>query len=96
MANIFQYSWFPFHFADVFFSRVEAFYFKEVLCDYSFHYVPCSREHFDKNTNQQTTRAGEAVEKRYPSTSLVGMQTGAATVGNNTGFPLKTKNGTVF
>ena len=31
LANIyFPYSWFPFHFADVFFSCAEAFYFDEV------------------------------------------------------------------
>ena len=29
-------------------------------------------------------------------TLLVGMQTGAATVGNNMEFPQKTKNGTAF
>ena len=32
---IFPYSWFPFHFADVFFSCVEAFYFDEVPFVYS-------------------------------------------------------------
>ena len=33
---IFLSSWFPFHFADVFFSRAEAFYFDEVPFVYSF------------------------------------------------------------
>ena len=31
-----------------------------------------------------------------PSTLLVGMQTGGATVENNMEFPQKTKNGTAF
>ena len=34
--------------------------------------------------------------KGNPSTLLVGMQTGAATVENSMEFPQKTKNGTVF
>ena len=34
--------------------------------------------------------------KRDPSTLLVGMQTGAATVENSVEFPQKTKNGTAF
>ena len=34
--------------------------------------------------------------KGNPSTLLVGMQTGAATVGNSMEFPQKTKNGTAF
>ena len=38
---IFQYSWLPFHFADVFFSNAEAFYFEEVPFVYSFLFVPC-------------------------------------------------------
>ena len=42
---IFPYGWFPFHFADVFFSWSEAFYFDEVLFVYSFLYVPCSKRH---------------------------------------------------
>ena len=41
--------WFPFHFADVFFSHAEAFYFDEVPLVYSFLYVPCSRGHIDEN-----------------------------------------------
>ena len=36
------YSWFPFHFADVFFSHAGAFYFDEVQFVYSFLYVFCS------------------------------------------------------
>ena len=35
-ANIFTYSWFPFHFNTVFFSQAEAFYFDEVPFVYSF------------------------------------------------------------
>ena len=34
--------------------------------------------------------------KENPSTLLVGMQTGTATVENSTEFPQKTKNGTAF
>ena len=34
--------------------------------------------------------------KGNPSTLLVGMQTGAATVENSMRFPQKTKNGTAF
>ena len=46
---ILPYSSFPFHFADVFFSRAEAFYFDEVPFVYSFLYVLCSREHICEN-----------------------------------------------
>ena len=38
--HIFSCNWFPFHFADVFFSCAEAFYFDEVPFIYSFLYVP--------------------------------------------------------
>ena len=37
---IFPYGWFSFHFANIFFSCAEAFYFDEVLFVYSFLYVP--------------------------------------------------------
>ena len=40
---VFPYSWFSFHFADVFLSHAEAFYFEEVPFVYSFLYVFCSR-----------------------------------------------------
>ena len=40
--------------------------------------------------NQQTTRAGEAVEKGDPRALLVGTQTGAATVESSMEFPQKT------
>ena len=40
---VFLYSCLPFHFADVFFSHAEAFYFDEVPFVYSFLYVPCFR-----------------------------------------------------
>ena len=36
---IFPYGWFPFHFADVFFSCAEAFHFDEVPFVYSFLYA---------------------------------------------------------
>ena len=39
--------------------------------------------------NQQTTSAGEVVEKGNPSALLVGMQTGAATGENSMEFPQK-------
>ena len=42
---IFPYSRFPFHFADVFFSHAETFYFDELPFVYSFLYIPCSRGH---------------------------------------------------
>ena len=49
-ANIFSHIvGFLFHFADVFFSCAEAFYFDEVTFVYSFLYVPCSREHIREN-----------------------------------------------
>ena len=47
---IFTYSWFPFHFADVFFSHADAFYFEEIPFVYSFLYVPYSRGHIGENT----------------------------------------------
>ena len=37
---VFPYGWFPFHFANVFFSHEEAFYFDEVPIVYSVCYVP--------------------------------------------------------
>ena len=39
---------------------------------------------------------GEDVEKRDPSTLLVGLLTGVATVENSMEFAKKTKNGTAF
>ena len=42
---LFPYSWFRFHFVDVFFSHAEAFKFDVVLFVYSFLYVPCFRGH---------------------------------------------------
>ena len=49
LANVFPYSWFSFHFNDVFFSHAEAFYFDEAPFVYSFLYVPCSRGHIGEN-----------------------------------------------
>ena len=40
---------------------------------------------------KRQTSAGKVVEKRNPSALLVGMQTGAATVGNSMEFPQKLK-----
>ena len=47
--HVFPYSWFPFHFVDVFFSHAEAFYFDVVPFVYSLLYVPCSRGHIGEN-----------------------------------------------
>ena len=49
MQYIFPYSWFTFHFANVFFSHAEAYYFYEVPFLYSFLYVTCSRGHLSEN-----------------------------------------------
>ena len=50
LANTFSHTgWFPFHFADVFFSHTEAFYFDEVLFLYSFLYVICPRGHISED-----------------------------------------------
>ena len=46
--------------------------------------------------NKSETSTGEEVKKRNPRTLLVGMQTGAATIGNSMEFPQKTKEGTTF
>ena len=46
--------------------------------------------------NQQTTSAGEDVEKQEPFTLLVGMQTGAATVDSSMEIPQTIKNGPAF
>ena len=46
---IFPYGWFSFHFANIFFSCAEAFYFDEVLFVYSLLYVPCSMGHMGEN-----------------------------------------------
>ena len=46
---IFSYSCFPFRFADVLFSRAEAFYFDVVPYVYSFLYIRCSRGHIGEN-----------------------------------------------
>ena len=46
---IFPYCWFPFHFANVFFSRAEAFNFHEVPFVYSFFSLPCCRGGIGEN-----------------------------------------------
>ena len=38
---VFPYSWFPFHFVDVFFGHAETVYFDVVPFVYSFLYIPC-------------------------------------------------------
>ena len=45
----FPYGWFPLHFANVFFSHAEGFYFDEFPFVYSFLYVPCSMGHNGEN-----------------------------------------------
>ena len=46
--------------------------------------------------NQQTTSAGEDVEKGEPFCTVVRMQIGAATVENSMELPQKIKSGTAF
>ena len=46
---IFPYVWLPFHFADVFVSCAEAFYFDEMPFIYFFLYISCSREQTSEN-----------------------------------------------
>ena len=43
LEYVFPYGWFPFHFADVFFSCAESFLFDIVPFAYSFIYIPCPR-----------------------------------------------------
>ena len=49
---IFHYSWFPFHFANIFFSHAEGFFFyvDEIPFVYSFLFVPCSRGYISEYT----------------------------------------------
>ena len=55
LASIFSHMvWFPFHFADVFFSHAEAFNFDEVPFVYSFLCVLCSRGHIGENIAEWT------------------------------------------
>ena len=50
LASIFSHMvWFPFHFADVFFSHEEAFYFDEESFVYSFLCIPCSEEYISED-----------------------------------------------
>ena len=49
-----------------------------------YHFTPVK---WPSLTNQQTTSAGEVVEKKKPSTLLLRMLTGAATVENSVEFP---------
>ena len=48
------------------------------------------------SVNQQTTSAGENVEKGNPFALLVQMQIGAASVENSMELPQKIKNGTAL
>ena len=48
------------------------------------------------NINKSTNKLERMRRKGNPSTLLVGMQTGEATVENSMEFPQKTKNGTAF
>ena len=56
-------------------------------------YTGQNGHHKQINKQQVLTRLWR---KRNPSTLLVGLQTGAATMENNMEFPQKTKNGTAF
>ena len=46
---IFAYTWFIFHFADVFFSHAECIYFDKVTFVFSFFYASCSTGHIGEN-----------------------------------------------
>ena len=46
--------------------------------------------------NKSTNKCRHGCGEKDPGTLLLGMQTGAATVGNNMEFPQKAKNGTAF
>ena len=48
--HIFPYAWLPFHFANVFFSHIEAFWLDVAPFLYPFFYIPCSRRHTGENT----------------------------------------------
>ena len=48
------------------------------------------------NINKSTNKLERMRRKGNPSTLLVGMQTGEATVENSMEFPQKPKNGTAF
>ena len=54
------------------------------------------RYHFTPVRIAIITKSTKLWRKGNPSTLLVGMQTGAATVENSMEFPQKTKNGTAF
>ena len=58
-----------------------------------YHFTPVRMAIINKSTYKCLQRCGE---KGNPSTSLVGMQIGAATVENSMEFPQETKNGTAF
>ena len=49
LVNMFSHTVGSFHFADVFFSHAEAFYFDDIPFVYSFLYVPCCRRHISEN-----------------------------------------------
>ena len=58
-----------------------------------YHFTPVKMA-ITKQINKQVLE--RLWRKRNPTTLLVGMQTGTATVENSMGFPQKTKNGTAF
>ena len=60
-----------------------------------YHLTPVRMAGQHKQVNKHQA-LGRLWRKGNPSTLLVGMQTGAATVGNSMEFPQKTKNGTAF
>ena len=60
-----------------------------------YHATPARMATINKLTNNKCCQ-GCGEKGTLPSALLVGMQTGAATVGNSMGFPQKTKDGTAF
>ena len=58
--------------------------------------MPGENSEWPSSINQQTTSAGEDVEKGDPFAQLVGMQTGVATEEGSMEVPQKIKNGSAF
>ena len=59
-----------------------------------YYFTPVRFAIINKSTNNKLLE--RMWRKENPSALLVGMQTGAVTMGNSMEFPQKTKNGTAF